>query len=526
LSSENFTHYGMITTKTDSINMQRVLVFICPFLFTLAGFSQVNPTVRKYAETITEADLKDNLIILASDALEGRETGTRGQKMASAFIADYFHELGLAAPVNGSHYQIVNLYSAIPGTIYLKAGDKSFTNFKEIVYYGSAGSGGEVAMEAVFVGKGTEADYSGLSVKDKAVVLYTEALSFNVISTLSKPVALAREKGAKMILVVSSTRPADFATLASQLEGWLSEGDLSLENPEVDSPDHGIFLIDQPVAEKIFTTPFARLTKAATESPKVKSLLKIKPAKIAYHISMEVKTIRSENVLGYLEGSDRKDELVVITAHYDHIGINRYTSGDSINNGADDDGSGTVAVLEMAEAFSQAKQEGNGPRRSILFMTVTGEELGLFGSQHYVEHPVFPLPKTVVNLNMDMVGRSDLEHASKPDYVYVIGSDKLSSELHEISERNNKLYTNLEFDYTYNQEDHPTNLYKRSDHWNFAKNGIPIIFYFDGIHEDYHKVSDEVHKIDFDLLAKRAKSMFYTAWEISNRENRIRVDKR
>jgi Zn-dependent M28 family amino/carboxypeptidase len=159
-------------------------------------------------------------------------------------------------------------------------------------------------------------------------------------------------------------------------------------------------------------------------------------------------------------------------------------------------------------------------------MTVTGEEQGLFGSQYYVEHPVFPLANTVTDLNIDMIGRRDGEHAGKPDYVYVIGSDKLSSELHEINERNNNLYTRLAFDYTYNDENHPTNLYKRSDHWNFAKHGIPIIFYFDGIHEDYHKVSDEVSKIEFDLLAKRAQSLFYTAWELANRDTRIMVDKK
>lgn len=506
--------------------MLRIVIFITGFLFTLAGVCQINPAAQKYATTITEADLKESLTILASDALEGRETGTRGQKMAAAFIANYFRELGLVAPVNGSHYQPVDLYSATPGTIYIKAGEEVFTNFKDVIYYGSADSGGEVLMDAVFVGKGAEADYAGLSVKDKAVVLYTESLSFSVMSALRKPVALARERGAAMVFVVSSTKPEDFATFASQLQGWLSEGSLSLDKPEATSATNGIFLIDQRVAEKILNTTFVRLAKAASESPKTKSLPKLKPGKLSYQVSMEVKTVNTENILGYLEGSDKKDELVIITAHYDHIGVSSHASGDKINNGADDDGSGTVAVLEMAQAFAQAKKEGNGPRRSILFMTVTGEEQGLFGSQYYVEHPVFPLANTVADLNIDMIGRRDGEHAGKPDYVYVIGSDKLSSELHEINERNNTIYTKLAFDYTYNDEDHPTNLYKRSDHWNFAKNGIPIIFYFDGIHEDYHKVSDEVSKIEFDLLAKRAQSLFYTAWEIANRDTRIVVDKK
>ena len=159
-------------------------------------------------------------------------------------------------------------------------------------------------------------------------------------------------------------------------------------------------------------------------------------------------------------------------------------------------------------------------------MTVTGEEEGLLGSEYYVTHPVFPLANTVADLNIDMVGRKDPDHINKNDYVYVIGADKLSSELHEINERNNKEYTQLDLDYLYNDVNHPTNLYKRSDHWNFAKNNVPIVFYFDGIHEDYHKASDEVSKIDFDLLAKRGKLVFYTAWELANRDNRIVVDKK
>ena len=250
----------------------------------------------------------------------------------------------------------------------------------------------------------------------------------------------------------------------------------------------------------------------------------MKTGSLKYRVSLNFSTLKSENVLGYLEGSDKKNELVIVTAHYDHIGLNSHGE-DKINNGADDDGSGTVTVLELAKVFAKAKQEGNGPRRSMLFMTVTGEEEGLFGSEYYAEHPVYPLASTVVDLNIDMIGRTDAEHLDSLDYVYVIGSDKLSTELHELSEKTNATYTNLNFDYTYNDVNHPTNLYKRSDHWNFARKGIPIIFYFDGIHEDYHLPSDEIEKINFDLLAKRAQCIFYTAWEIANRDKRIVVDK-
>ena len=251
---------------------------------------------------------------------------------------------------------------------------------------------------------------------------------------------------------------------------------------------------------------------------------KIKPVEIAYLTSSDVKPIKSENVLGFLEGSDKKEEVLVITAHYDHVGVKQKGEGDLIHNGADDDGSGTSAVMELAKIFTQTKQEGKGPRRSILFMLMTAEEKGLLGSDYYTQNPVFPLENTVVNLNIDMIGRRDPQHQNSAPYLYVIGADKLSTALNNVSETTNKLYTNLIFDYTYNDVNHPERLYYRSDHWNFAKKNIPIIFYFDGIHEDYHKPSDEIEKIEFDLLTLRTQCIFYTAWEIANREERITPD--
>ena len=262
--------------------------------------------------------------------------------------------------------------------------------------------------------------------------------------------------------------------------------------------------------------------RAAVEK---KTVRKIKPANVQYKLSAEVTTVPTENVLGLLEGTDKKDEIVLVTAHYDHIGINPSGTGDVINNGADDDGSGTVAVMELARVFTEAKKQGNGPRRSILFMLVTGEESGLLGSEFYARHPVFSLSSTIANLNIDMIGRRDPQHNDGKPYVYVIGADKLSSELNEVSERMNATYTKLDFDYIYNDPDHPDRLYYRSDHWNFAKRNVPIIFYFDGIHEDYHRVSDEVSKIDFELLRTRTQCVFYTAWELANRDQRIAIDK-
>lgn len=216
----------------------------------------------------------------------------------------------------------------------------------------------------------------------------------------------------------------------------------------------------------------------------------------------------------------------MVTAHYDHVGVDESLEGDKIFNGANDDGSGTVAVLEVAEAFAQAKKAGYGPRRSILFMTVTGEEKGLLGSEYYSENPIFPLENTVADVNIDMIGRMDYDHEKTNDsnYIYVIGADKLSSELHQINEEMNEKYVNLKLDYTYNDENDPNRFYYRSDHYNFAKHGIPIVFYFNGVHDDYHQPSDEVEKIDFESAEKVARLAFHVAWELANRENRIVVD--
>ena len=231
------------------------------------------------------------------------------------------------------------------------------------------------------------------------------------------------------------------------------------------------------------------------------------------------KIIRGENVLGYIEGSDLKDELIIITAHYDHLGKHDTL----LFNGADDDGSGTVAIMEIAEAFMLAKRDGKGPRRSILIMPVSGEEKGLLGSKYYTNNPVFPLRKTIANLNIDMIGRIDNMHLDG-NYVYLIGSDMLSKELHNISEEINKKYIGLELDYTYNTDDDPHRYYYRSDHYNFAKNNIPVIFYFNGVHEDYHKTTDTIEKIDFNKIEKITRFVFLTAWELANKEERIKLN--
>jgi Zn-dependent M28 family amino/carboxypeptidase len=228
----------------------------------------------------------------------------------------------------------------------------------------------------------------------------------------------------------------------------------------------------------------------------------------------------SENIWAFIEGSEKPEEIIVISAHYDHVGIE---NGD-VYNGADDDGSGTSALLEIAQAFQMAKKAGHGPKRSILFLHVTGEEHGLLGSRYYSENPLFPLANTVADVNIDMIGRRDALHADTNNYVYIIGANRLSSELDHISATMNQKYVGLDLDYRFNDPKDPNRFYERSDHYNFAKFGIPSVFFFNGVHADYHKKSDEPNKIEYDALEKRTQLAFVIAWELANRKDRIVVD--
>lgn len=229
----------------------------------------------------------------------------------------------------------------------------------------------------------------------------------------------------------------------------------------------------------------------------------------------------SENIWAFIEGTEKPEEVLVISAHYDHVGI----KDGEIYNGADDDGSGTVALLEIAKAFQKAKKEGHGPKRSILFLHVTGEEHGLQGSRYYSENPLFPVANTITDINIDMIGRRDVEHANTNNYVYVIGANRLSTDLHNIVVAQNDKYTKLDLDFKFNDPKDPNHFYERSDHYNFAKLGIPAVFLFNGVHDDYHGKGDEPEKIEYDALTKRTQLAFVIAWDLANRPNRPVVDK-
>lgn len=451
---------------------------------------------RKYAKTITDDDLTRHITLLASDSLEGRETGKKGQKMAAEYIKNHFESLGLTAPVDGSYFQKFNLYQTYRGESEIVVNDKTIKNLDQMVYWANTPFERN-EIEIVFVNKATEEDLENVEAKGKFLAFQAEGQftpTLKVIEELgAKGAVVFAEDSSRMNMVLRYGRY------------YATHGSLSREEPSKEGL--ASVVIYKELAEDFFGKPVSELKIGDTAS-----------AELFAEINTEI--METENVLGYLEGTEKPDELIVLTAHYDHVGV----QDGKVYNGADDDASGTTAVLEIAEAFVKAKKAGHGPKRSILFMPVTGEEKGLLGSAHYADNPVFPLENTVTNLNIDMIGRVDSAHMDTRDFVYLIGSNRISTELHEISEAMNENYTKLELDYTYNAEDHPDRIYYRSDHWNFAKNGVPIIFYFNGTHPDYHQHTDTVDKIEFDLLKKRTDLVFYTAWEIANRENRLTID--
>jgi len=490
----------------------KLIVLIFAFFLAMGSNAQDKKAV-KFSKSITKADLYDQLLVLTADSLEGRETGEPGQKKAAAYIASEFKRYGLQPIVpegeGKSYYQPFTLYKSQWKEVYLKAGDNQFDNGESLLYLGSAVAMDEEEAEVVFIGDVKDAGDLLSSGKLKGKLVAVNGSDSRMWSSLRRQFADADILG---LLVFGGENDEQFTQAVNRYKGYLTSSRLSLES----GSDKGLllFVVSPSAANSIFNASLETLMVAGGSK-------KFPQATVAFRAQRDSQEILTENVLGFLEGSDKKDELLVITSHYDHLG----KRGDDIYHGADDDGSGTSAVLEMAQAFSEAKSKGNGPRRSILFMTVTGEEKGLLGSEYYTSNPVLPLAQTVTNLNIDMIGRVDEAHAANENYIYVIGSDKLSQELHQLSEKVNQDYTKLELDYTYNDENDPNRFYYRSDHYNFAKNDVPIIFYFNGVHADYHKPTDTIDKIAFDKMTKVTKLVFFTAWEIANREDRVKLDR-
>ncbi|MEO1074531.1 MAG: M28 family peptidase, partial [Bacteroidota bacterium] len=332
-------------------------------------------------------------------------------------------------------------------------------------------------------------------------------------------------------LIVADRNPRNPTPIASRAQGRLDAvGSLSLEGggggQSFNLPP--IFSISSDVADAILGDRSIAEIQAQINETLTPKVFAVDGAIVGADVAYMTETVMTENVVAVVEGSDPvlKDEVVVLTAHYDHIGMTA-GEGDTLNNGADDDGSGTMALVEMAEAFALAKEAGYGPRRTMVFLAVSGEEKGLLGSAYYADtEPLFPLESTVANLNIDMIGRTDPTYPGEQldNYVYIIGGKLISEEIQTITEQANVL-TGLGMDLNerFNSRDDPNQFYRRSDHWNFGKNNIPFIFYFNGTHEDYHQVGDEPQKIDYPQLTRRTQLIFATAWQLANQDDRVAV---
>jgi hypothetical protein len=521
--------------------MKRVLTILCVALAT-ASTAQIDSLAVKYGSTITAEDLKKHLYILAADEYEGRETGLPGQKKAAEYISNYFKDLGIAPCVDGSYYQEFPLKEESSLESDATVGGKDW-KFIDDFFFFPGFEGMEYKPEnLLFLGYGIHtddySDYSGLSdedLKGKMIMIFDgEPYDKNGNSLVTKSEKSsewasdwrmkrdeAQTRGVSGIVVI---KPG-YKKYVGRVKYWLQSPGMRLDygakRGEVIIPT---FFVSPDMADVMVSGAKVKNLESVKKkiSKKGKTISADVPTDLVINVKRDETRYTGENVLAYLKGSDPdlQDELVIVTAHYDHVGI----TNDEVYNGADDDGSGTVTALEIAQAFKMAVDEGNGPRRSVLIMTVSGEEKGLLGSEWYSEFPIFPLENTVCDLNIDMIGRVDDKHMPDSNYVYLIGSDKLSTDLHKVSEAMNSSYTKLDLDYTYNDPDDPNRFYYRSDHYNFAKNGIPVIFYFSGVHEDYHQPGDDPEKILYEKTAAIGRLIFHTAWEIANMDKRLEVD--
>lgn len=451
--------------------------FFAAALFTgLIAGAQKMADPSAFAKGITPEVLKKHLSVIASAAMEGRNTPSPGLERAADYITAQFKGQGLTAGNQGSYRQTYQLTKDSLAKLELKIGDNSF-NADEVAPLFTNGESVHLKFDNYaftgygIVDKGRD-DYAGIDVKGKLVVVFagapkgfTPSQEGRMASTaLMVKIGNALKKGAAAVLVAVDAIPPRFKSKVSYRPSWVKKS--ATAQPPV-------FFIGKNVVEKTSGYSFEDVTAALDNGqapPEVKNAVMT----LDYEVQKNVAT--ASNVLGVIEGTDKKNEYLFITAHYDHLGKD---AAGNIFYGADDDGSGTVSVLTMAEAFARAKKAGKGPRRTLVFMTVSGEEKGLWGSEYYSENPIYPLDKTTADLNIDMIGRVDTERKSADtlNYIYVIGHDKLSTDLPVINEAMNNKYTKLTLDYKFDDPADPERIYYRSDHFNFARKGVPILFF-------------------------------------------------
>lgn len=508
-------------------------------------------TAQRAVDTITANQIKDYLTFIASDEMEGRDTPSRGLDLTAKFLATHLARWGFKpAGDDGSFFQRIDLRRnrADGGQTNVEYFGRTLTAGTDFL---PAGGSGNASGSLVFAGNGwfvksKEIDaYKGIDPAGKIAVI------FGSPNTLPRGVAraelgkqgtehmnpsdYARSKG-----VVGLVYVADFQYLAN----WQRHRRLVMErgstvvakfSPQASSPLPSI-VVSPEIANSIFAGERQSATgifNASYGSAQPAPFVMNEQKKITMKVASNTETVQTQNVIAVWEGSDPilKSEYVALGAHYDHVGTGcAPVAGDTICNGADDDASGTTALMGMAEALSKAPAR---PKRSILFVWHAGEEKGLWGSRYFTEFPTVPLNQIVAQVNLDMVGRSKKagdtnprnRELTGPDSIYLIGSTLMSSELGELVNTVNQSYLNLTYDTKYDDLADPNRFFFRSDHYNYARKGIPIIFYFDGVHEDYHRPGDTADKIDYQKMEKVTRTIYMTMWEIANRPARFKLDK-
>ena len=501
-------------------------------------------------DTISASQLRDYLTFIASDEMEGRDTPSRGLDTTAKFIAMNLDRWGFRpAGDNGTFFQRIGLRreqldaahsSAEINGQKLCLGDDFLPNA-----VGTTLTGGLVYAGNGWVIKSKNIDpYQGVDVKDKIIVVLGQGIPrgltrADLTGTMgvdwSSPAVYAQQHGAKGVLAIPDSTIAqnwELQRLRSLQPGRAVVEKFTTQNP---TPPVPAILMSMKMANTLFEGEkydAATLVSRGQNGEQVAAFDLNSTKNVSITVAVKTEHPGTQNIVAVWQGRDPvlKYEYVAVGAHYDHIGICAPGAADPICNGADDDGSGTTSLLAMAEALSRAKQK---PKRSVLFVWHCGEEKGLWGSRYFTEYPTIPLDHIVTQLNIDMIGRSKKDgdadprnkELSGPNQIYVIGSKMMSTELGELSERVNKSFLNLQYDYRYDDPNDSNRFFFRSDHFNYARKGIPIIFFFDGVHEDYHRPGDEPQKIDYQKMEKVARTVYMTLWEVANRQARPKIDK-
>lgn len=501
------------------------------------------PNIYSFSDNITEEGLYNDLAVLAHDSLQGRETGTIGEEKAARFLAKRYSEMGLQAVGDDEsyfqHYELVQ--PTMEEISYRLIHTEKDSVLDESTHNADQGSnfvtlfGGSDPLSGpvVFAGSGVMNAEEGIDHFPEDAEGKWLFILYDEENTNMQHLQMALTQGGALgTILVIGTDVEDYQQEVGERSGYFGVGrGMALKYQQEERGTSPAFNRVNPelAAKMLGLKDLNRLSEVQDgilENPGAFESREL-PLALEHSPTVNENTIVTKNVVALLEGSDPelKDEVVVLSSHYDHVGIGQPDStGDNIYNGADDDGSGTVAILQTAQAMMDAKKAGAGPKRSVLFLNVSGEEKGLLGSRYYSDHPIFSIENTVANINIDMIGRVDEENEADSNYVYIIGGEIISSGLDSLTQVANTMGPDLTLSKRYNDLNDPNQFYRRSDHWNFGRLGVPFVFFFTGVHADYHRPSDHIDKITFGPLTKRTKLVYNLTALLANSPERPEVD--